>query len=326
MCKPTFYVGIDVGKDELWVAVPNLKSKMFKQSPASIKSMNDWVTKLADNAPIHYCMEATGVYGQKLAVCLTQFPNLQISIVNPAQIAAYAKAQLRRCKTDSIDAQVILAFAQSQKPPAWTPESLALRQLQALVSQAHDLKYTIQQWSNRQHSQSYLPDLSKTVAKSTNSIIRSLKDQLAKIEQAIKNLSSSDPYLNTQVQLLCSIPGIGEMTANKLLAYAHKSITEYKPKSLIAHAGLAPSKRQSGSSVNRKSHIVKQGDKRIRNALFMPALVAITYNPNIKQFYQRLLDNGKPKKLALVACMKKLLIIIRAILVNQKPFVCQITT
>jgi transposase len=297
---------------------------MFEHSPKAIKTLYQWAKKAAGETIVHFCMEATGVYSQRLAVYLTLFPEVQISIINPAQIASFAKAQLRRCKTDLIDAQVILEFAQSQKPPLWKPASKALRQLLALVTQADAIRLELRQWDNRQHSQSYIPDLPQMVVTTSASIKRALQRQLDNLEQHIKELCDSDVGLRTQIKLLRSIPGIGELTAHRLLAYGHKALTERDRKALTAHAGLAPRHRQSGSSLHGKSYIAKQGDRRLRKTLYMPALVAAKYNPLIKSFYQRLLANGKPKKLALIACMRKLLLLTRAILITQKPFNPQI--
>ena len=119
MSKSTFYVGVDVGKDELCVAVEGHKPRSFKHTPCGIKGLYHWTGRLAGEALLHFCMESTGVYSRSLAVRFGSFAGVEVSIVNPAQIAAYAKAQLRRTKTDGVDAAVILSFAQSQKPLPW---------------------------------------------------------------------------------------------------------------------------------------------------------------------------------------------------------------
>jgi len=320
MCKSTYYVGVDVGKDELCVAVEGHKPRSFKHTPSGIKALYNWAGKLAGEAPLHFCMESTGVYSRSLAVRVGSFAGVEISIVNPAQIAAYAKAQLRRTKTDGVDAAVILSFAQSQKPLPWRAEPEALRTLYHLVVQADALRATLRRCANRGHSHQYIPDLPETVAQTQKALCRSLKAQIAKLEKAIQSLCAQEPDVRETVKIMTSTVGIAAHSASRLLAYGGERLTALSAKALTAHAGLAPHHYQSGTSLNGKSRIAKQGDRRLRCALYMPTLVAIVYNPIIKHHYQRLLAKGKPKMLAVVACMRKLLLIIRAMLKNKKTF------
>ncbi len=320
MSKNVFYVGIDVGQEELVVCMEGCKPRGFKHNTMGIRKMLEWNRKMACDTELHFCLEATGVYGYSLATSLVSRFGVRVSIVNPAQIASFAKAQLRRTKTDNIDARVILAFAQSQHPPRWKPESKTQRQLCHLVTQADRLRRMLRQLSNRDHSFKYVPDLPEEVKKSQQSLRRSIERQLANIEKAIEKLRTEDQGLKEQVDLLCSIPGIGNHSAVRILAYSKNAIEERGSKALTAHAGLAPSQKQSGISIRGKSRIAKQGDRRLRNALYMPALVAAHHNPTLKVFYRRLVDNGKPKLLAIVAVMKKLLLLIQAILKRKIPF------
>jgi transposase len=320
MCKQTLKIGVDVGKDKLWAVFSGQKPRSFEHTPKGIVELYAWARQDNTTDILHFCMEATGVYSQSLAANLLQYTRTQVSIVNPAQIAAFAKAQLRRTKTDKIDSLVILAFAQSQNPAPWKPETLALQQLHTLVTQADALRTAASQWANRKHTQRFIPNLPHAVHQSTTAMLRSMERQLAKIEKAIAELCANDPPLQNQVDLLCTIPGVAQRSATRILAYGKSALTNYSSRSLIAHAGLAPRHHQSGTSVHRKSYIAKQGNKHLRHSLYMPALVGIVHNPIIKNYYQRLLENDKPKMLALVACMKKLLLISRAILITQKPF------
>lgn len=320
MSNNTFYVGIDVGQEELVVCLQGSKPRGFRHNTKGIGTMLEWSREVSCGAELHFCLEATGVYGYSLATSLVSRFGVRVSIVNPAQIASFAKAQLRRAKTDNIDARVILAFAQSQHPPCWKPESKTQRQLYHLVAQADRLRRMLRQLSNRDHSFKYVTDLPEEINKSQQSLHRSIEKQLANINQAIEKLCTKDTELKEQVDLLCSIPGIANHSAVRILAYSKNVIEERDSKALIAHAGLAPSQKQSGISIRGKSRIAKQGDRRLRNALYMPALVAAYHNPVLKAFYQRLIDNGKPKLVALVAVMKKLLLLIQAILKRKIPF------
>lgn len=140
------------------------------------------------------------------------------------------------------------------------------------------------------------------------------------MEQAIDQLCASDPELAQEVMILETIPGIARKSAVKILAYGREWLTKRTAKALTAHAGLAPHHYQSGTSIKGRSRLDKRGNKKLRYALYMPALVGIVHNPIIKPCYKRLCNNGKQKKLALVACMRKLLLIIRSMLINKKTF------
>ena len=324
MNKQVLYIGIDVGCEELWVSVPRMKPRRFEHSKRGIRSLYNWAARKASDDQMHFCMEATGVYSVSVASQMINEYQARISIVNPAQIAAYARVQMKRSKTDQIDAEVIRSYAESQKPAVWKPASKPLRQLTALVTQADAIRDCLGQWRNRRHAQKFIPDLPDEVKKTQRSIERSLTTQLKKIETVIVNLCAQESTLAQQVALLCTIPGVADQSAVKLLAYGQDWLTERSAKALTAHAGLAPHHHQSGTSVKGKSRIDKRGNPKLRKTLYMPALVAVHYNPVLMKFYKRLLDNGKPKKLALVAAMRKMLLICRAMLIAKKPFNPQI--
>lgn len=326
MSKSSFYVGIDVGSQELVAAVEGRKPRSFKHSRGGITTMVKWVSKIAPEASLHFCLEATGVYGYSVACCLYQEHHMSVSVINPAQIASYSRAQLRRTKTDNVDAQVILSFAQSQNPPLWEPESNSLRQLYYLVTEADRIRKAQRQWLNRKHCQRYLKDIPEIIKQADKTLERVLYRQLKKIEQAIIELCQTHEDLRQDVQLLCSIPGISNHSAVRILAYGKNALVDLNRNALTAHAGLAPAQKQSGTSIKGKARIAKQGERRLRTTLFMPALAAAYHNPKLKIFYQRLLKNGKPKMLALVAVMKKLLLMIQAILKTKKPFKIQLST
>jgi transposase len=320
MSKEVIYVGVDVGATELWVSADGIKSKKFNHDNAGIKSLYRWAIKHAGDNGIHLCMEATGVYSQHVAIRLLRLSGIEVSIVNPACIKAFANAQLRRCKTDMIDAEVIRCYAQSQKPSAWQPSSKANRQLYELVMQADSIQASLQQWRNRSHRQEYIDDFPKAAIKAQRAIVKTLEKQLDLLERAIDQLCAADAELACQIILLESIPGIARKSAVRILAHGQHWLTDRTAKALTAHAGLAPHHYQSGTSIRGKSRIDKRGNKNLRKALYMPALVGIVHNPILKPFYNRLLDNGKQKMLALIACMKKLLLIIRSMLINKTTF------
>lgn len=296
------------------------KARKFSNDNPGAKQLYRWAKEKSGVQLIHFCMEATGVYSQSLAVRLLGQGGCEVSIVNPAQIASFAKAQMRRSKTDQLDAEVIWDYAQSQQPHPWQAERQAVQHLAALVTQADALRKDLRAWHNRSHAYQYHPDLPLTVQKTTAKVEQMLDRQLVKVEEEISRLCRDDEELKRDVELLCTIPGVAELTATRLLAYGKSTLTQRSPKQLTAHAGLAPRHRQSGTSINGRSRLSKQGDVRLRFLLYMPTIAAITFNPIIRHHYQRHLNNHKPKMVALMACMKKLLLMAQAILITQKPF------
>lgn len=320
MSKKVMYVGVDVGKDEFWVALETGKPRKFANSAAGVRALGTHLKKVAGCRRVHLCMEATGIYSQGLALRMLTLPNVEVSIVNPAQIKAFARAQLRRTKTDGVDTTVIQAFAQSQRPASWTPESSATYTLARLVAQRQAVDEDLTRWNNRQHAASYDPRAVAEVNRSQAEIVATLTRERARIETAIADLLAAEPELAADRAVLQTIIGIGPISSVQLLAYAKGCLTVRTGKEVTAHAGLAPAEHQSGSSVHGKSHLAKQGNVHLRTCLYMPAMSAIRHNPVIREFYQRLRAQHKPPKVALVACMRKLLIIARAILISRKPF------
>jgi len=320
MSKSIMYAGVDVGKNEFWVALGTAKPRKFAHSAAGVRALGAHLSKVAGHRRVHLCMEATGIYSQALALRLLTLPNVEVSIVNPAQIKAFARAQLRRTKTDRVDAAVILAFAKSQRPAPWTPESPAAYTLARLVAQRQALDEDVTRWKNRQHAASYDLRAVAEVDRSQAEVVQTLIGERERVEKAIAELLAAEPELAADRAVLQTIIGIGPISSIQLLAYAKGCLTVRTGKEVTAHAGLAPAEHQSGSSVHGKSHLAKQGNVHLRTCLYMPTVTAITHNPVIREFYHRLLAQNKPPKVALVACMRKLLMIARAILISRQPF------
>lgn len=320
MSKSVMYFGIDVGASELWISVLGKGSRMFAHTQAGIQALHDWSLKQSKGLAVHLCMEATGIYSRHVAIELHTLSGVDISIVNPARIKAFANAQMRRCKTDAVDCDVIRCFAESQHPVIWNPEPIVMQQLRQLVTEADALKATLMQWRNRRHSHRFTNNLSPAVIKSQRAMERSIARQLQNIEGAIEKLYCENAELAEQINRLETIPGIARNAASRLLAYGGDWLTKRSTKELTAHAGLAPHHHQSGTSVRGKSKIDKRGNRRLRKTLFMPTLTGIVWNPSLKRFYQHLLKKGKPKMVAITACMKKLLMIIRAMMINKTTY------
>ncbi len=207
-------------------------------------------------------------------------------MVNPARIKGFAKSELLRTKTDSVDAALIARFCAAIKPSLWKPTPLEVKDLQALLRRLESLTEMYQQEENR------LETATETVAKLTKAHLDSIKEQQAEIKKMISDHFDQHPHLKQQRELLTSIPGIEEQTAAVLLAEVGR-IEDYKnARQLAAYAGLTPCERSSGTSVRGKTRLSCTGNVRLRKALYMPAVVAMRHNPLLKAMSERLLGRG----------------------------------
>lgn len=307
-------LGIDIAKlkfDAALLRDGKYKSKGFPNTPAGFAALREWLHK-HQAAHVAVCMEATGSYGEALALFLTEHGHL-VSLVNPARIKAFAQAEMLRNKTDAVDAKTLARFALQQQPAPWQAPSRARRELQALVRRLEALNDLRQQESNR------LEVAHVSVEASINAVLAALEVEIADIKRRIREHIDNDPDLRNQRDLLESIPGIGEATSAQLLTFLGN--TRFRDtKAVGAFAGLTPRHHQSGTSVHGRSRLSKMGDARLRRVLYMPAVVAMRHNPAMKAFAERLSARGKPRMVILCAIMRKLLQLAFAILKSKTAF------
>lgn len=258
-------------------------------------------------------LEATGPYSQALALWL-HAQGHRVSLLNPRRVKQYAQSAGRRNKTDLLDAALIGDFVCAMKPALWQPPTLEVAQLQALVRRREELCVMLQAEKNR------LEGVAVGVRPSLQRIITTLSVEKARLEKLITQQIHSHSQLLRDHQLLCTIKGIGSLTAAILLAEMARPGQVERARQAAAHAGLAPRREQSGSSVLRNRGLGKEGNRYLRKALYMPALVAIKYNTPLSHFASRLRSAGKPKMSIVCAVMRKLIHIAFGILKHQKPF------
>lgn len=310
-------LGIDISKatfDVVLLTDQKEQHCVFKNKPQGFAALSEWLSE-QNIEQVHACMEATGRYGDQLALYLYQTGH-QVSIVNPARIKDYAGGQMIRNKTDKVDAAIIADFCRSQPVHLWEPPEPAYQELQALVRHLQSLKTMRQQERNR--LQSGIP--SAAVKETIQAHIVFLDDQIADLEEQIADFIDQDPMLKQQQELLVSIPGIADTTAAKLLAEAQDINRFDNVKQFAAYTGLTPSNRESGSSVRGRASISKKGHVNFRKALYMPAISARQWNPIVREFCQRLEDRGKCDMVIICAAMRKLVHIVYGILKHQQPF------
>lgn len=311
-------LGIDISKAKFDVALlldtGKLRHKVFPNTPAGYKLLSDWLSKhKAERA--HACMEATGTYSDALALYLHAAGHT-VSVVNPAIIKAFAATEMSRTKTDKADASVIARYCSKHQPPAWSPPPPEISQLQALLRRLDALIEMRQQEVNRMDA---AMDAS-LVKESLTNHISYLDEQIALTQSQIKDHIDRHPGLKQQRDLLGSIPGIGDLTAAKLLAEI-VDISQYgSARQVAAFAGLVPRHHQSGTSVRGKPRLSKVGTSRLRKALYFPAIVATQHNPVIKAMSERLRERGKCPMQIIGAAMRKLIHLAYGVLKSGKPF------
>jgi transposase len=258
-------------------------------------------------------LEATGAYSQALALWL-HAQGHRVSLLNPRRVKQYAQSAGRRNKTDVLDAAIIADFVCAMRPAPWQPPTLEVAQLQALVRRREELSVMLQAEKNR------LEGVAVDVRSSLQRIIAALSAEKRRVEKLITQQIRSHPQLSRDHQLLCSIKGIGSLTAAILLAEMARPGQVERARQAAAHAGLAPRREQSGSSVRRNRGLGREGNRYLRKALYMPALVAIKYNAPLSHFASRLRSAGKPKMSIVCAVMRKLIHIAFGVLKHQQPF------
>ena len=242
-------------------------------------------------------------------------------VANPRAIADFAKALLQRSKTDQLDAEVMLEFARRMPFVAWRPPSSPQLDLRALMRRITGLKLVSQQEKNRLHSVSQSAEITPLVRKDIQSHLVQLERHIEKLEHQAETIVQADRELVRQFCHLVSVRGIARVSALHLLAELVVLAPDMTARQWVAHAGLDPRHHESGTSVHKPTRISRAGNRYLRSALFMPALVATQHDPNIRAFYQKLVDHGKTKMQAIVAVMRKLLHALHGMLRTDSDFV-----
>lgn len=307
--KTPVFVGIDVSKECVDVCVvPGESPYQFGTSSKDVQALRRWLRR---RRPRLIVLEATGGYGTTLAAEL-QEAGLAVAVVNPRQVRAFARALGLLAKTDAIDARVLATFAQKIEPPARSVGDAQARQIKALVARRRQL-VELRTGERNRLTRANLADVEDSIREVLSTIDRQLQDTNRRIHEAI----AASPVWVEKATLLGSVPGLGRVTAAALLAELPE-LGQLTRRQVAALAGLAPMNRDSG--MWRGHRMINGGRTTVRNALFMATLVATRFNPVIRAHYQHLCNAGKKKMVALVACMRKLLVILNAMIKNNQPW------
>lgn len=332
----TVWVGIDAAKASFDAAIhpplqpgapPDLAAlpvRSFSRTPQGVDELVAWIDEtLNASAPeqpqpeVRVLMEATGNYSLELAAwLLAARPQLRPAIVNPGFIAAHARSLGLRNKTDRTDARVIARFGAERSPQAFEPPTPEQAELRELTRERHSVVTHRVALAQRAAEGSCSPLVRKSWKKRL-AHLRKIQDEL---EAAIKETLHGVARFKSDLELLTSIPGVGLMTAATVLAELGDLRRFVRARALSAFVGLSPRQYQSGSSVHRRTRMSKKGNPRVRSMLFMATLAAVRGDHALGRYYRHLLAQGKTKMAALGAVMRKLIVLMRALLISNSPY------
>jgi len=313
------FIGIDIAKDHFDVVVrqagENGPAKRFDNSAKGIAALLRWLPSQPP-ATIWVCLEATGQYGEGVAESL-HAQGCRVSVVNPLCIKRYAAAASVRTQTDPVDAGLIAQFGDHLRPRQWLPPSAAHKLLRSLSRRLADLQEMRQMERNRLAASKRLPQELRT---SLQVVLKALQAEIQSVTRQMIALLQEDAELARQKKLLMSIPGVGELTAVRFLADLGNLRDFRSAKQLAAFLGLTPESKTSGSSVQTKPRLSKKGNPGIRQMLYMPAVVAMRFNPLIQALRTRLAARQKCNMSIVGAAMHKLVHLMFGVVHSGKPF------
>ena len=317
------YIGIDVSHKEL-VVVISVKgkaraAKTYENTVAGHKAIIKKCLKLKGESRI--CLEATGIYHFDLAVAISRTQELKVMVINPKTSHNFSKVLMKRSKTDAVDAEVLAIYCERMPFDPWERPADEIITLKAISRRIAALSKLKTQTKNQRHALSSTQETPGLVIDTTDELIKILEQQIAVLRDAALKLIQEHAELKKGYSLITSIKGIADASSIQILAELMLLPKELSARQWVAYAGLDPRHFESGSSVTKKTRISKAGNKYIRHALYMPALVATRHEPHIKGYYEHMInDNGLKKIQAVCAVMRKLLHAIHGMLKTGKSF------
>jgi transposase len=313
-------VGIDVSKKKLDVALlqnGKVKSKVLNNSPMGYRELGAWLEKQhVVLGEVHACMESTGIYSEPVAIGLQDL-GLKVSLVNPACIKGFAQSENIPNKNDKLDAAVIARYCAAMCPALWQAPPLEQRQLRAWNDRLSALKDIRQQELNRIEAHEFAGNAA--LVKHIEEHIHWLDEQIKRLEHDIGDHIDRHPDLKHDAQLLTSIPGLGRITAAKVLGTVGDLRRFTSAKALAAFIGVTPRQRQSGTMRGRTT-VSRIGHHDLRAALYLPAVVARQHNPLLRTFAERLLHNGMAPMAVITAVARKLVHQMYGVIRSGQPF------
>ena len=303
------FVGCDISKATIDVSLHEDArkplQKQFLNTVSGHTQLINWITR--PGALVRVVIEATGNYSLDLALSLDACSGTELMVANPSATRQFARAQMRRSKTDRVDADMLADFAARMVFVPWTPPEEHILELRGMSRRMQALTTERTRERARLHQAQATRTTSAVVINDIEVNIRHLERRLdAMLHQAIRVIEEHES-MKSAYELLTSVRGIAEKSAVMILPEIMILPKGMSVRQWVAHAGLDPRKYSSGSSVEKRERISKMGNVKLRRALYMPALVAIKWEPNITAFYEHLIAQGKKPLVAIVAVMRKLL-------------------
>lgn len=317
------HTGIDVSARLLEVQIQGhangpSKALSFPNTPTGHQQLIRRLNKQGRHARV--VLEATGMYSLDLALALDKAPRIEVMVANPRSVSDFAKAHLQRSKTDAVDAKLLLVYAQRMDFRPWTPPTPEALELRAMTRRCLALTEQRTQEKNRLKTFQRCEAFPQSVRNDIEINIRHLDRRIQLLEKQALNLASQIPSLRQAMGHLTSVKGIADTSALRILAELIVLPKDMTVRQLVAHSGLDPRHHTSGTSVHRRPKISKVGNKYLRAALYMPAITAKQFEPNVGAFYDMLVDQGKKPMQAVVAVMRKLLHSIYGMLKHDQDF------
>lgn len=314
------FAGIDVSAKNLVVSYQAAGKTQTWEVPNTPQGHLQLCSKLTrPSSALRVCLEATGNYSLDIAVALHQH-GIAVMVLNPRAAKDFGRALQNRSKTDVVDSLTLLEYVKRMEFRPWQPPHDKLLQLRDLSRRIKALTKQATQEKNRLEAASCCQGLSPAVKKDLQAHLRFLQRSIDKLLKHATELIDQDPLLRRVCEQLTSIKGIATVSATHLMAELLLLSDDMTAKQWVAHAGLDPRHHESGTSINKPPRISRAGNALLRASLFMPAMTAVQFEPQIKAFYQRLLQRGKPPMQAIVAVMRKLLHAIHGMLKSGQCF------
>ncbi len=310
------YIGIDVSKDSFVAAYPAKSGYSTKSFFNTTSGVRRFISSLPPNC--HCVMEATGNYSMLLLYLLQQ-ANITVSMENPQKIKHFARAMLSTTKTDEIDAKLIAMYGEKMEPAPYKIPSESIILLKQKRTVLKQLKKQLLMMTNLQESMAVLPKQDPTSKVSIEQTIKFLRKQISKMEEEITNLSNKE--YKRQMDLLTSIKGISNTIASALIIATGGFTYFSSAKQISRFLGLCPTYQQSGTSVNVKGHINRNGDTYLRSQLYVAAVSSIACNSACREAFLKMKERGKSGKVAIIAVANKLIRQAYAVVTNNQSYI-----
>ena len=311
--------GIDVSMDALDVVLMTLQedfelkivsSGQFANTKKDIKKLMNWVKRhQLNDLPLQVVMEATGVYHEQLAYALYD-NGFELAVVLPNKVANYCRSTDVRRIDDKISAKHIAEFGLLKKIDNWTKPDASLLKLKGLSREREQLLNERTRAKNQHHAKEHMAEVDKFTLKRAKQHIKFLDKLIDQVETQMKEIVGQTPWLKKKIEYICSLKGVGFITATIVIAETNGFNLIRNSRQLVCYAGYDINNKQSGTSVNTKARISHKGNKHIRKALYFPALTAVQHDQLLSNFYNRLFDRQRIKMKSYVAVQRKLLILI----------------